>query len=220
MMATNFPSSLDSFTNPSSTDAMDSVSVPHATQHSDLNDAVEALQAKVGADSSVVTNSHDYKITDHASRLTTLEASTLGIVAYSSATATTAIPVATPVSILTVNATIVPGRRYRIAGKLCFQPTTNILSDRSLYVTCTGMTTTTLYMNTEQTGTNHPYTMIGEFSKTAAEMGVTTGSGTSKTFTMYFRESANAGGLVTNPNGIVGANSHPQELLIEDIGAA
>jgi hypothetical protein len=53
---------------------MDSVSVPHATQHSDLNDAVEALQAKVGADSSAVTTSHDYKIADHASRLTTLEA--------------------------------------------------------------------------------------------------------------------------------------------------
>jgi len=61
-MASNFPSSLDSFTNPSSSDAMDSVSVPHATQHSDLNDAVEALQAKVGADSSAVTSSHDYKI--------------------------------------------------------------------------------------------------------------------------------------------------------------
>jgi hypothetical protein len=72
-MASNFPSSLDTFTNPSSTDAMDSVSVPHATQHSDLNDAVEALQAKVGANSSAVTTSHDYKIADHASRLTTLE---------------------------------------------------------------------------------------------------------------------------------------------------
>jgi len=61
-MASNFPASLDSFTNPSSSDAMDSVSVPHATQHSDLNDAVEALQAKVGADSSGVVSSHDYKI--------------------------------------------------------------------------------------------------------------------------------------------------------------
>ena len=61
-MASNFPSSLDSFTNPSSSDAMDSVSVPHASQHSDLNDAVEALQAKVGADSSAVATSLDYKI--------------------------------------------------------------------------------------------------------------------------------------------------------------
>jgi hypothetical protein len=61
-MASNFPSSLDTFTNPSSSDALDSVSVPHASQHSDLNDAVEALQAKVGADSSGVASSHDYKI--------------------------------------------------------------------------------------------------------------------------------------------------------------
>ena len=77
-MATNFPSSLDAFTNPSSTDAMDSVSVPHATQHSDLNDAVEALEAKVGANSSAVTSSHDYLIADHASRITTLEGASGG----------------------------------------------------------------------------------------------------------------------------------------------
>lgn len=61
-MASNFPTSLDTFTNPSSADALDSVSVPHATQHSDLNDAVEALEAKVGANGSAVTSSHDYKI--------------------------------------------------------------------------------------------------------------------------------------------------------------
>lgn len=61
-MASNFPSSLDTFTNPSSTDAMDSVSVPHATQHSDLNDAVEALQVKVGVDSSADTSSLEYRI--------------------------------------------------------------------------------------------------------------------------------------------------------------
>ena len=78
-MASSFPPSLDAFTNPSSTDAMDSVSVPHATQHSDLNDAVEALEAKVGADSSAVTSSHDYKIADHASRITTLEGASSGL---------------------------------------------------------------------------------------------------------------------------------------------
>ena len=61
-MASNFPTSLDAFTNPTATDAMDSGTVPHATQHSDLNDAVEALQAKVGADSSAVTSSLDYKV--------------------------------------------------------------------------------------------------------------------------------------------------------------
>ena len=61
-MATAFPGALDTFTNPSSTDLMNSGTVPHATQHSDLNDAVEALEAKVGANSSAVATSFDYRI--------------------------------------------------------------------------------------------------------------------------------------------------------------
>ena len=75
-MATNFPASLDSLTNPTSSDSLNSPS--HSAQHSDLNDAVEALEAKVGADSSAVSSSHDYKIADHASRITTLEGATNG----------------------------------------------------------------------------------------------------------------------------------------------
>jgi hypothetical protein len=59
-MATNFPTSQDSFTNPTSTNTLDSPN--HADQHANVNDAVEALQAKVGVDSSAVTTSHDYKI--------------------------------------------------------------------------------------------------------------------------------------------------------------
>jgi len=47
-MATNFPSSLDSFANPSASDALDSVSVPHADQHANINDAMEAVQTKLG----------------------------------------------------------------------------------------------------------------------------------------------------------------------------
>jgi hypothetical protein len=59
-MATNFPASLDTLTNPTSSDSLSSPS--HSAQHANVNDAVEALQAKVGADSSGVTSSHDYKI--------------------------------------------------------------------------------------------------------------------------------------------------------------
>lgn len=57
-MATNFPSSLDAFTNPTSGDTLDSPD--HAGQHADANDAIEALQAKVGVDGSAVSTSHDY----------------------------------------------------------------------------------------------------------------------------------------------------------------
>ena len=59
-MSTSFPTSLDTLTNPTSTDTLNSP--PHDTQHADANDAIEALQAKVGADSSAVVTSHDYKI--------------------------------------------------------------------------------------------------------------------------------------------------------------
>lgn len=86
-MATNFPTSLDSLTNPSSTDAMDSATVPHATQHADLNDAVEALQAKVGVDSSAVTTSLDYKVANQG--LTLVKTQTVGS-AVSSVTVTNA----------------------------------------------------------------------------------------------------------------------------------
>jgi hypothetical protein len=59
-VATNFPASLDSLTNPTSSDSLNSPS--HSAQHANVNDAVEALQAKVGADSSAVTTSLDYKV--------------------------------------------------------------------------------------------------------------------------------------------------------------
>lgn len=59
-MATNFPTSLDSLTNPTGSSSL--TSPDHAGQHADANDAIEALQAKVGINSSAVTSSHDYLI--------------------------------------------------------------------------------------------------------------------------------------------------------------
>lgn len=59
-MATNFPTTLDTLTNPTATDKVNSPS--HADQHANANDAIEALQVKVGIDSSAVTSSHDYKL--------------------------------------------------------------------------------------------------------------------------------------------------------------
>lgn len=49
-MATNFPTSLDNFTNPSSGNTLDSPS--HSLQHSDANDAIEAIEAKLGVGAS------------------------------------------------------------------------------------------------------------------------------------------------------------------------
>jgi len=59
-MTTSFPASLDTLTNPTSGDSLNSPS--HSGQHADANDAIEALQAKVGVDGSAVTTSLDYKV--------------------------------------------------------------------------------------------------------------------------------------------------------------
>jgi len=53
-MATNFPGSLDTFTNPTSTDPVTSPS--HADQHADANDAIEAVEAKVGTGATTPTS--------------------------------------------------------------------------------------------------------------------------------------------------------------------
>jgi len=59
-MSTNFPVGLDSLTNPSAGDPMTNPS--HSSQHANANDAIEALEAKVGITSSADTDSLDYKI--------------------------------------------------------------------------------------------------------------------------------------------------------------
>jgi hypothetical protein len=61
-MATNFPTNLDALTNPTGSSSL--TSPDHAGQHTDANDAIEALQAKVGVNGSAVTSSLDYKITN------------------------------------------------------------------------------------------------------------------------------------------------------------
>jgi hypothetical protein len=51
-MATNYPGALDSFTNPTATDNLSSATVPHATQHANINDAIEAIEAELGVNPS------------------------------------------------------------------------------------------------------------------------------------------------------------------------
>lgn len=58
-MATNFPSSLDDLSNPQGTDSLQG----HAQLHTNVNDAIEALQEKVGVDNSNDVNSLDYRVT-------------------------------------------------------------------------------------------------------------------------------------------------------------
>jgi hypothetical protein len=59
-VSTLFPTALDPFTNPTGANHLNDASVLHSTQHSNLNDAVFALEQKVGIDFSNARNSLDY----------------------------------------------------------------------------------------------------------------------------------------------------------------
>lgn len=60
----NFPTSLDTLSNPTGTELLENAvaALDHDVQHSNANDILEALEAKVGVNSSAVTTSHDYKL--------------------------------------------------------------------------------------------------------------------------------------------------------------
>jgi len=64
-MAIGFPTTLDTLTNPESTDQQNDPS--HSTQHANANDIVEALETKVGVDSSAVATSLDYLLKNSSS---------------------------------------------------------------------------------------------------------------------------------------------------------
>lgn len=61
-MSTNFPTSLDTFTTPAGNTTLGGSAPTHTSLHTNEGDAIEALQAKVGVDNSVVTTSHEYRI--------------------------------------------------------------------------------------------------------------------------------------------------------------
>lgn len=57
-MSTNFPTALDTLANPVAGDKL----AGHAAQHSNANDAIEALQARVGIVGSTDTESIEYRL--------------------------------------------------------------------------------------------------------------------------------------------------------------
>lgn len=65
-MATNFPATKDNLSNPMANDEL----VGHAEQHADANDAIEAIQTKLGIDGSTDQNSIDYKVSNLESLVT------------------------------------------------------------------------------------------------------------------------------------------------------
>ena len=57
-MATNFPTSLDNLSNPDATDSLQG----HAQLHANVNDAIEALQLKVGVNDSGLSESWNARL--------------------------------------------------------------------------------------------------------------------------------------------------------------
>lgn len=61
-MGTNFPGALDTLTNPTGGSNLNTAGVVHADEHANANDAIEALEAKVGVDFSAVVGSLDQRV--------------------------------------------------------------------------------------------------------------------------------------------------------------
>ena len=59
---TNFPTTLDVFVNPGATDLMDAAGLEHDVQHANANDAIKALQQKLGVDASTDDASLDARV--------------------------------------------------------------------------------------------------------------------------------------------------------------
>lgn len=77
-MATNYPTSLDQLTNPNSSDQLSSPS--HSQQHTNANDAIEALETKVGVNGSTDPNSLTYKVSNIETTLISLDNSTDAVI--------------------------------------------------------------------------------------------------------------------------------------------
>ncbi len=149
-----------------------------------------------------------------ASQMTNLP---MGLNASTGATATTAFLANTPLTVLSVSATIYAGRNYQIFGKLGVQYSTSATIGAALFVTGNSINRT-LYYQTEAVAAFFCLGVSGFALMSATELGVTSGSA-SKTIELKFKSGA-AGSLNTDPDGSVSAGSFSQQLLVIDVGAA
>jgi hypothetical protein len=139
-----------------------------------------------------------------------------GLLGQSTGVATTSYTANTPLTILSLTVTIQAGRLYRLTASCGFQPSANSASN-ALYMTCSGVASRTFWYQQTTISANLPLTRGGTILVSSTDFGVTSGSA-SKTINFVIRCGGN-GALNTNPDGIVGANSSPQFLTIEDVGS-
>ena len=77
-MATNYPNSIDQLVNPNGSDTLASPS--HSEQHTNSNDAIEALETKVGVNGSTDPSSLTYKVSSIETTLISLDNSTDAVI--------------------------------------------------------------------------------------------------------------------------------------------
>jgi len=77
-LATNYPTSLDQLVNPNSSDQLSSPS--HSQQHTNANDAIEALETKVGVNGSTDPASLTYKVSSIETTLISLDNNTDAVI--------------------------------------------------------------------------------------------------------------------------------------------
>lgn len=90
-MSITFPTSLDTLVNPVGADALANATpaLQHHVQHDNANDAIEALETKIGVDGSADTSSLDYKSKHGSFIRATVQATTDSIAANASDAAKT-----------------------------------------------------------------------------------------------------------------------------------
>lgn len=196
-MSTNFPTSLDSLTNPASGDTL---ATGHAAQHGNLNDAMEAVQARVG-----ITGSAD--AASLTKRIAVLESAGGGapVTACETITATSF------------------GSYDRLQGW-----SQRALVSQTLFVNAfiapVSITAATCSVYVDGTGTTSTSTTVGLYSLDAADNGtlIATGTGATtifntqglKTFTYAVPVAITAGsryavGILQNGGSVAGLTGHP-----------
>lgn len=72
-----YPNGLDDFNNPTGQSHMNDAPVLHSVQHSEVNDALEAMQRKMGINNSPVATSFDYRIRKTEDQLVSITTSSI-----------------------------------------------------------------------------------------------------------------------------------------------
>ena len=133
-------------------------------------------------------------------------------------TNTTSLTGGVEATICTGSATIVPNRRYTAYANCAFQAGASGSGNAMLWLN-TGSFNRGIAYETTSVAANLNTHRNGTITFSAADVGVTTGSGTATTFNLKLRTSNNCT-LQTNPDSILGSNTYPQILFIEDAGPA